>query len=91
MVLSSAEPVIQAAWDWPGASLYGVFNASAATGQGDVPLPDGVYVDQLSRASVCVEHSRTAVPDTAFIVRYSSKIELKPFYSDLLDHNVKAE
>jgi hypothetical protein len=82
--------VIQAAWDWPGASLYGVFNASAATGQVNVPLPDGVYVDLLSRASVCVEHSRTAVPDTALIVRYSRDIKLKPFYSDLLDHYIEA-
>jgi len=93
LVLLNAEPAIQAAWRiaWPGASLYGVFNTSAATGQVDVPLPDGAYVDLLSGTSVSVERGRTAMPDSAFIVRYSSKIELKPFYSDLLDHTVKAK
>ena len=83
--------MIQAAWDWPGASLYGVFNTSAATGQVDVPLSDGVYVDLLSRASVCVEHSHTAMPDIAFIVRYDGDLKLKPFYSDLLDHYIEVK
>jgi hypothetical protein len=90
-VLLNAEPAIQAAWDWPGASLYGVFNTSAATGPVDVQLPDGIYVNLLSGAPVRVERGSTPMPDSAFIVRYSSKIELKPFYSDLLDHRIKAQ
>ena len=40
---------------------------------------------------MCVEHSRTAVPDTAFIVRYNSDIKLKLFYSDLLDHYIEVK
>ena len=93
LVLLKAEPAIQAAWRiaWPGASLYGVFNTGAATGQVDVRLADGIYTDLLSGASVSVRRGRTAIPDSALIVRYSGEIELKPFYSDLLDYYIEAE
>ena len=91
LALLEDEPAIQATWYWPGASLYGVFNTSAATGQVDVRLSDGIYTDLLSGASVRVECGRTAMPDSAFIVRYGGEIELKLFYSDLLDHYIGAE
>ena len=91
LALLEDEPAIQATWSWPGASLYGVFNTSAATGQVDVRLSDGIYTDLLSGASVRVERGRTAMPDSAFVVRYGGEIELKPFYSDLLDYYVEAE
>ena len=91
LALLEDEPVIQAAWDWPGASLYGVFNTRAATGQINVRLADGIYADLLNGASVRVERGRTAMPDSAFIVHYGGEIELKPFYSDLLDYYIEAE
>ena len=87
----NAEPAIQAAWDWPSASLYGVFNTSAATGRVDVRLSDGIYTDLLSSTPVRVERGCAAIPDSAFIVRYGGEIELKPFYSDLLDYYIEAE
>jgi len=91
LILLEDKPAIQATWSWPGASLYGVFNTSAGTGQINVRLSDGIYTDLLSGASVRVKRGRTAMPDSAFIVRHSGEIELKPFYSDLLDHYVGAE
>jgi glycosidase len=91
LVLLESEPAIQAAWHWPGASLYGVFNAGAATGQTTVRLADGIYTDLLSGALVSVKHGRTAMPDSAFIVRYSGEIDLKPFHSDLMDYYIEAE
>jgi len=90
LALLEDEPAIQATWYWPGASLYGVFNTNAATGQVDVRLSDGIYTDLLSSASVRVERGRTAMPDSAFVVRYGGEIELKPFYSDLLDYYIEA-
>ena len=91
LALLEDEPAIQATWYWPGASLYGVFNTSAATGQVDVRLSEGIYTDLLSGASVRVERGRAAMPDSAFIVRYGGEIELKLFYSDLLDCYIEAE
>ncbi len=91
LALLEDEPAIQATWYWPGASLYGVFNTSAATGQVDVRLSDGIYTDLLSGALVRVERGCAAMPDSAFIVRYGGEIGLKPFYSDLLDYYIEAE
>jgi len=92
LVLLDAEPAIQAAWRiaWPGASLYGVFSTGAATGQVNVQLPDGIYADLLSGASVRVERGCAAMPDSAFIVHCQGEREWKPFYSDLLDHTLEA-
>jgi hypothetical protein len=45
----------------------------------------------LSGASVNVRRGRTAMPDSAFVVRYSGEIELKPFHSDLLDYYIEAD
>lgn len=47
-VLLDDAPAIQAAWQWPGASLYGVFNTSGAEGTVAVQLPGGTYTDLLS-------------------------------------------
>jgi len=91
LALLEDEPAIQVTWYWPGASLYGVFNTSTAAGQVDVRLSDGIYTDLLSGASVRIERGRTAMPDSAFVVRYGGEIELKPFYSDLLDYHIEAE
>lgn len=90
LALLEDEPAIQATWYWPGVSLYGVFNTSAGTGQINVRLSDGIYTDLLSGASVSVERGRTAMPDSAFVVRYGGEIELKSFYSDLLDYYIEA-
>jgi len=90
LILLEDKPAIQATWSWPGASLYGVFNTSAGTGQINVRLSDGIYTDLLSGASVSVERGRTAMPDSAFVVRYGGEIELKSFYSDLLDYYIEA-
>jgi len=85
-VLLADEPVIQAAWYLPGASLYGLFNTQAVEGRVAVPLPDGTYEDLLSGAPVRVSHGEIALSEAAVIVRYAGGLELRPVCSDLLDH-----
>ncbi len=86
-VIVEAEPVIQATWYLPGHSLYGVFNVGAARGDVQVRLPDGSYTDVLGGATIRVQGGRMPIPETAAILRYSGEIDLRPFYSDLLDYN----
>lgn len=90
-VLLSAEPAIQAAWVYPGAGLYGLFNVSAVRGSVPVQLPNGDYSDLLSGARVAVRRGRIEVPDAACIVRYKQDIALRPFYSELLDLRLERE
>ena len=87
-VIVDAEPAIQAAWVWPGGSLYGVFNVAGSRGQAEVKLPDGRYADLLGGPAVEVSGGHMIVPESAAIVRCSGSLELAPFYSDLLDLNI---
>jgi hypothetical protein len=89
-VALAAEPAVQAAWCAPEANLYGVFNVNAAVGEVEVQLPDGDYRNMLGSTTVRVAHRRTPLPDSAVILRYGDSPPLEPFYSDLLDHNVRA-
>ena len=85
-VLTAASPAIQAAWRYPGASLYGVFNVEGASGEAEVELPDGSYVNLLNGRSVKVKLGRMALPKDAVIVRCQSDLSLKPFYAHGLDY-----
>ena len=85
-VLTAASPAIQAAWLYPGASLYGVFNVEGASGEAEVELPDGSYVNLLNGRSVKVKLGRMALPKDAVIVRCQSDLSLKPFYAHGLDY-----
>lgn len=84
-VLVSAEPAIQAAWRYDQRNLYGVFNVSALAGNVDVPLPDGVYEELLQQKMVEVRDGRMSLPESASILRYHQDLDLKAFYSDLID------
>jgi hypothetical protein len=86
-VVMQADPAIQAAWEYPGKSLYGIFNTSGKTGYIMVNLPDGTYRDILNDGQVSVRGGKMPLPESAAIVRFSDRILLRPAYSELLDYS----
>jgi hypothetical protein len=86
-VVVQADPAIQAAWEYPGKSLYGIFNTSGKTGYILVSLPDGTYRDILNDGQVSVKGGKMLLPETAAIVRYGEAVLLRPAYCELLDYN----
>lgn len=85
-VVVQADPAIQAAWEHPDKSMYGIFNMSGKSGYIMVSLPDGTYRDILNDGQITVRGSKTLLPDSAAIVRFSDPIILRPAYSELLDY-----
>lgn len=83
--LLAANPAIQAAWQSPRKSLYGIFNVSGVPGTLAVQLPDGDYPDLLSGALLEVRGGQAALPPSAAILRITDPIDLKPFRSRLLN------
>ena len=86
-IVMQADPAIQAAWEYPGKSLYGIFNTSGKTGYIMVNLPDGTYRDILNDGQVSVRGGKMPLPESAAIVRFSDRILLRPAYSELLDYS----
>ena len=86
-VVMQADPAIQAAWEFPGKNLYGIFNTSGKTGYIMVNLPDGTYRDILNDGQVSVRGGKMLLPEAAAIVRFSDPILLRPAYSELLDYS----
>ena len=86
-VVIQADPAIQAAWEYPGKNLYGIFNTSGKTGYIMVSLPDGTYRDLLNDGQVSVKGGKMLLPEVATIIRYPDKILLRPAYSELLDYS----
>ena len=85
-VVMQADPAIQAAWEYPGKNLYGIFNTSGKVGYIMVNLPDGTYRDILNDGQVLVRGGKMLLPETAAIVRFTDTILLRPAYSELLDY-----
>jgi hypothetical protein len=67
--ITASEPVVQAAWDHPTASLYGLFDVSQNGGEVQVPLEDGEYEDALNGDSVPVKDGRLNLNQPARILR----------------------
>jgi Alpha amylase, catalytic domain/Bacterial Alpha amylase C-terminal domain len=86
-VVVQADPAIQAAWEYPGKSLYGIFNTSGKVGYIMVNLPDGTYRELLSDDQVTVRGGKMLLPETAAIVRFNGSLLLRPAYSELLDYS----
>ena len=63
-----------------------MFNVEGASGEAEVELPDGSYVNLLNGRSVKVKLGRMALPKDAVIVRCQSDLSLKPFYAHGLDY-----
>jgi len=85
-IVMQADPAIQAAWEYPGKSLYGIFNTSGKAGYIMVNLPDGTYRDILNDGQVLVRGGKMLLPEAAAIVRITDPILLRPAYSELLDY-----
>jgi len=85
-IVMQADPAIQAAWEYPGKSLYGIFNTSGKAGYIMVNLPDGTYRDILNDGQVLVRGGKMLLPEAAAIVRFTDTILLRPAYSELLDY-----
>lgn len=86
-IVMQADPAIQAAWEYPGKGLYGIFNTSGKAGYIMVNLPDGTYRDILNDGQVLVRGGKILLPDAAAIVRFSDPILLRPAYSELMDYS----
>ncbi len=86
-VVVQADPAIQAVWEYPDKSLYGIFNTSGKAGFIMVSLPDGTYRDILNDGQITVRGGKALLPETAAIVRYTGVITVKPAYSELLDYS----
>jgi hypothetical protein len=86
-VVVQADPAIQAAWEYAGNSLYGIFNTSGKAGYIMVSLPDGTYRDILNDGQLSVRNGKTLLPETAAIVRFTAPAILRPAYSELLDYS----
>jgi hypothetical protein len=86
-VVMQADPAIQAAWEYPGKSLYGIFNTSGKSGYIMVNLPDGTYRDILNDGQVSVKGGKILLPEAAAIVRFTDGLLLRPAYSELLDYS----
>jgi len=84
-VLLDGEPAVQAAWQHPEVSLYGVFNVRGEAGEVEVQLPDGEYLDLISETTIPVKDGQIMLPESAVILRYGEVRQLKPIYSELLD------
>jgi 1,4-alpha-glucan branching enzyme len=86
-VVMQADPAIQAAWEHPVKSLYGIFNTSGKSGYIMVNLPDGTYKDILNDGQVSVRGGKMLLPESAAIIRFSDTILLRPAYSELIDYS----
>lgn len=88
-MLLDSEPAIQATWQHPEASLYGIFNVSGASGEVEVQLPDGEYADLLSETTIPVHEGKIILPETAVILRSGKARQLRPLFSELLDYKLQ--
>lgn len=86
-VVIQADPAIQAVWEHPEKSLYGIFNTSGKNGYIMSSLPDGTYRNILNDGQVTVRNRKILLPESCAIVRYGEKIQLRPAYSELLDYS----
>lgn len=86
-VVVQADPAIQAVWEFPGKSLYGIFNTSGKNGYIMVSLADGTYRDVLNDCQVIVRNGKMLLPETAAIIRTSEKFQLRAAYCELLDYS----
>jgi hypothetical protein len=84
-ILLDDEPAVQAAWQNPEDSLYGVFNVSGATGEVQVQLPDGEYLDLLSETTIPIKDGKMVLPESGVVLRYGEARQLEVVDSKLLD------
>jgi hypothetical protein len=89
-VIVKAEPAIQAVWNHPEGSLYGIFNVTGSQGFISLHIPDGTYVDELTHKAVHVKQGKIMLLESALILRINQPLLLNPAYCELLDYGVPA-
>ena len=79
--LLTHSPVLTAVWQTETATQYGVFNVQGVVDVMPTPLPDGVYLDELSQLDERFEvrDGEMAVPETAVIVELEGKLDVAQF------------
>ena len=85
----SADPMIQAAYQHQGQTLYGVFNINSTSEPADCQLPDGLYTDIISKESINVSnHCIYLEGRSAVIFDKNEEILLSPIDFDLLKFSI---
>ena len=85
LILLNGSSIIQAVWNLPGNSLFGIFNVQGESGFINVPLNDGTYLDLISNEIVYVNGGKINLPITAYILEHAEPTTLKLVFSPLLD------
>jgi hypothetical protein len=88
--ITQSDPAIQAAWELPGQSLYGVFNVSGKQGYVLVSLPDGSYRDVFSDEVVHIRGGKMLLPESFVILRVEGMMMVRPVYCELMDYTYTA-
>ena len=89
LVINKAEPVIIAAYQSDGKTLIGIFNTQRVSGMIDTILPDGSYLDLLSNQTIHIHEGKMNAPMDACVFVISEQLELSPFFSPLIDTDIK--
>lgn len=87
--LTEAEPVVQAAWEHPVASLYGLFDVAQRGGSVAVPLADGMYSDALNGGSVRVQGGKLELKAPALILRCGTGQNWPLFRTELMNGTIE--
>lgn len=87
-IASASEPAIVAERETEGSCLMGIFNVAHSAGKINVPIPDGEYDDILSGDRVVIEYGQAPIPATAVILRYTTPVNPRWFYSSMMDFNI---
>jgi glycosidase len=85
----SAGPMIQAAYQHQGQTLYGVFNIHSTSDPVDCQLPDGVYTDIISNEHIKVSNQKIELAgSSAAIFDLREELTLSPIDFELLKFSI---
>jgi glycosidase len=87
--IHQSKPVVQAVYSDGKSSLLGVFNTRKYSGGISVPLTDGKYRDILNNIDGQISQGKITVPQIASILEIPYPLTVQPFFSELLDTDIK--
>jgi glycosidase len=87
--IHQSHPIIQAAYSDGKSSLLGIFNTRKYSGGVPVPLTNGKYCDILSNIEVQVSQGKITAPKIASVLKIPYPLTVQPFFSELLDMDIK--
>ena len=89
--LARAEPAIQAYYCDGESSLVGIFNPNGINESVKTRVADGDYTDLVTGNTISVHNHRMSVPQVFAIFEYPGNLEMKPFISPLMDHELETD